>query len=200
MDSAVVLVILGGLLTLAVGLFITGRNPEEGRARGLEAMAGRIGLEFQRQGSHRVLEQLERFPRFAGAEAAGVRNYLHGAADRLDVSLADCHLWQRGAADASALSRQTVLCLASPGLDLPRFAVTGEGLSRRRLAPLDEAFGRALTSDLLAYCGEHRGLCVEGESDCLLLYRPNQAVQPERVRDFLAEGFDVLALFARRAG
>jgi hypothetical protein len=56
-----------------------------------------------------------------------------------------------------------------------------------------------LTNDLLAYCGRHRGLCVEGDSNCLLLYRPNHSVQPERVRDFLAEGFDVLALFARRA-
>ncbi len=48
---------------------------------------------------------------------------------------------------------------------------------------------------MLAFFEEKQGVCVEGRLHDLVFYRHTKRVKPEKLKDLMNEGFQVLSMF-----
>lgn len=212
---------IAGILLLGGAVLVVALLLDRKRTQGMMAVAQRLGLGFFPKASTDVLPSPRQLPLLSQGHARRVKNLMQGEAQGKAVSIFD-YQYTRGYGKNSHTYRQTVAMFRSPEMSLPGFALRPEGFFHK----LGSAFGyqdidferhpvfsgryllkgdpedavRAVFDEpVLAYYEARPGLSTEGEGDCLIYYRASKKVAPERIEDFLGEGFEVFGLFSRSA-
>jgi hypothetical protein len=209
-----------GLLLLAMGVvgFLAFRADRK-RTEGLRRVAEEMGFEYAAAAPVDGLRaRYPGFHLFAQGRRPDVRNLLRGRAGGLDVSIFD-YAYVTGSGKSRHTWRQTVLAFEFDDPDLPGFSLrpemwfhkvgqwlgykdidfdTNPKFSRQYLLRSGEREDdvQALFSDrVLEYYEAHPNVCTEACGHRLVYYRAQKRIGPAEVREFLEEGFRVLALF-----
>jgi hypothetical protein len=213
-------ILIVGLLLVAMGVVaVLASRAERRRTEGLRRVAEEMGFEYAAAAPADGLRaRYPRFHLFAQGRKPDVRNLLRGRAGGLDVSLFD-YSDVTGSGKSRHTWKQTVLAFEINDTDLPGFSLRPEmwfhkvgqwfgykdinfdshpKFSKQYLLRSGEREEdvRALFNDrVLEYFADHPGVCTEGCGGRLVYYRAQKRIGPAEVREFLEEGFRVLALF-----
>jgi hypothetical protein len=209
------LIIAGVIALIAVFAYI-GYLIEKRRTEALKRVAEELGFEFFPKDVG-MLRNLDGFHLFSQGHSKRIKNLMRGEAGGLAVEIFD-YRYVTGGGKSSQTWNQTVLCFRLDGPDLPDFSLRPENLFHRigalfgyqdinfedyprfsksyLLRGPDENEIRELFSErVLTFYQARPGLSTEGGGDRLLFYRHNKRVDPQKVHEFLEEGFQVLAVF-----
>ncbi|MGD9874370.1 MAG: hypothetical protein AB7T27_08860 [Kiritimatiellia bacterium] len=189
------------------------------RTQALAAAAAAMNLAYQKKGNPEIIAELKGFNLFQHGHSKQVRNQMGGTAQNIDLRIFDYNYTISGGKNSTVVS-QTVICFRSPDLNLPEFGLSPETVFHRmgevfgvqdidfaehpafskqyQMKGSDESAVRELFHmNALEYFNTHPKLNVEGRGDTLLIYRRGKRTKPEALRDFMAEGFEILALFKK---
>jgi hypothetical protein len=189
---------------------------EKRRAQALRQVADELGFDFSPT-DQELVTRLQSFHLFSQGRSKKLTNVLRGEANGLAVEIFD-YRYTTGSGKSSKTWKQTVLCFRLDGPGLPAFSLRPHTFFHRiaewfgaqnisfeehpvfsknyLLRGPDEAAVRNLFDErALTFYEERPGLSTEGGDDRLLFYHPDKRVAPEKVRGFLAEGFQVLQAF-----
>ncbi|HEY8504226.1 MAG TPA: hypothetical protein VIL46_06555 [Gemmataceae bacterium] len=210
-----------GSLAAAAGAVYLNRRAERLRTEAMRQVAGEFGFDFLPAGEIGLLSELGHFHLFDQGHSKRVTNLMRGATRELEVTVFD-YRFITGSGKNRTTWTQTVLCFTHAHTDLPAFCLRPENFwhkigawfgygdinfeshptfsKRFHLKGADEeAIRKLFDNEVLNYFDGKAGLSVEGAADRLLFYRASKRVKPEKVREFMEEGFEILALFRRAA-
>jgi len=213
-------ILLVGLLLLAMGVVgYLAYRADQKRTEGLRRVAEEMGFEYAAAAPADGLRaRYPGFHLFSQGRKPDVRNVLRGRAGGLDVSIFD-YAYVTGGGKSRRTWKQTVLAFEFDDPDLPGFSLRPETwfhkvgqwfgykdidfdthpkFSRQYLLRSGEREDdvRALFNDhVLEYYEAHPNVCTEACGHRLVHYRAQKRIGPAEVREFLEEGFEVLALF-----
>jgi hypothetical protein len=214
LTSMVILSIMVMLVATPIVLHIRQRQR---RNTDMRRAAEDLGFSFSAKGDDVALNGLSSSYLFSQGRSKSIANVIRGVSDDLEVNIFDFG-YVTGGEESAQHSMQTVICFRSRELDLPAFCVRPKSLLHRiatlfgyqdiavaghslfaktyLLRGRDEAGVRKLFSeDVLAYFERSTSLIAEGNARQLMVYRWAKRVDPEQVRFFVQEGFEVLSLF-----
>ncbi|MCS6852750.1 MAG: hypothetical protein NZ700_16455 [Gemmataceae bacterium] len=210
--AAIVLGIIGGAL---YGIYVL----EKKRRQALERAAADLGFDFYPVPPQELLQPFVVFAVHNLGRDTTYANLLHGRAAHMEVSIVD-QRFVTGSGKTRRSHSQTVALVCSPALRLPSFTLGPENFLHKLmnlfgyqdidfadhprfsrmylLRGPDEASVRELfTPETLEFFEEHPGLSVEGRGDRFALYRADQRVKPEGIRNFLELGGSILEVLKR---
>lgn len=210
-------IVAGAITLFAIGVIIYVIYAERVRTLALAELAAELGFDFEAESPSSLLDDLQGLYLFQQGRQPRVRNHLHGTTAELDVSIFD-YSYTVGSGKSKQTVTQTVVCFRTESLQLPAFTLRPENFWHRigqffgikdiaidthpqfsqafLLQGVDEDAIRAVfTEPVLEFFEEQRGICVEAQDGVLLYYRPRLRTDVVAVRDFLAEGFDILSVF-----
>ena len=219
MGPSLTVALITGFVLLAVGLLAWSYLAEKRRTEKMTLAAADLGLAFHPTGAPALIDELASFHLFSQGRSKKIKNMLHGETGAVDVALFD-YQYTTGGGKNSHTSHQTVAYFRSPNLDLPQFVLRPENVFHKIGGVLgyqdidfdshprfsahyllrgasEPQIRRLFTDDVLTFFESQTGLSAEGSHDRLIFYRAGKRVDPDRVRPFFEEGFNVYALFAR---
>ena len=138
---------------------------ERQRTKNMSVLADSLGMKFSDEGPKMIAFNLSQFDLFRHGRDRRLRNLMRGKSDDVEIMVFDYHYHPFDKSDSDALSSQTVVCLSSAGLNLPKFQEDLKGVRR------------------------------EGYGDRLICYEDSKLVLSDRVRVFLDEAIDVMKSF-----
>jgi hypothetical protein len=179
--------------------------------------AEELGFAFLAWDDGVVLSDLSSSYLFSQVRSKTIENVMRRVSDDLEVKIFDFGYTARGEEEWKH-AVQTVICFRSRQLDVPAFCVRPKNLLDRiatlfghqdiavdghalfsktyLLRGRDEAGVRKLfTGDVLTYYERSTCLFTEGVGNQLMFYRWGKRVDPDQIRFFVQEGFEVLSLF-----
>ncbi len=210
--------LLAAALGVAVVVVIVNSIQERKRSEAFAELASALSFDFSPLDQPELRTALSGFHLFSQGHTKKLWNLLRGVANGLEICIFD-YRYVTGSGKQRHTWVQSVFCARRAGMDLPTFCMRPEsiwhkigkwfgnddinfdshptfssayllrGVSKLRIREL-------FTENVLAYFESARGLNVEGDSDTLIYYKYNR-LRPERVREFMAEGFEILELLAR---
>jgi hypothetical protein len=206
------LVLIALLLACTVGvLYLLQRH----RRQGFERAAREMGFTFSPMGDGGIVSRFGRFQLFSQGQGRIVRNLMEGSARGCEVKIFD---YEHSRGDDTPDPHQTVICFNAPGLLLPTFSLRPKK-TLHKIATLfgyqeitfagypffqqnyllrgpDEAAIRdVFDEEVVAFFDGYVGVSAEGSGPLLIFYRAGERVEPVRLRAFMEDGFNVLALF-----
>jgi hypothetical protein len=211
------LLFLTALVLLFASPLILHRLRQRKRTEDMRRAAEELGLAFSPVGDPDALKELSGFHLFTQGNSRQIFNVMRGVSDGLEVQIFD-YSYTTGGEESLKNATHTVVRFRSPELKLPSFSVRPKSVVHRiaslfgyqdiivdghpnfsknyLLRGRDETAIRALFNEqVLAYYGRGSSLFTEGSGTEFVFYRWAQPVEPEHVRFFLQEGFEVLSLF-----
>lgn len=214
MDLAFLMLVIVALVT---GIVAVGYMMERKRTEAIRQVAEELGLTFYPSGDGQPLAALAGLYLFSRGHSKKITNVMQGEANDVEVKILD-YKYVIGSGKSAQTLKQTVVCFRSPELDLPNFSLRPEGFLHKvraffgyqdinfdthpqfskhyLLRGTNEASIRGLFHEgALSFYDDRPGLCTEGNRERLVFYRAGRREKPEQMRSFLAEGFEILALF-----
>jgi hypothetical protein len=206
-------------------LFVIPITYARGKARrrneAMKRAAEELGFILLPKGDGEVLKDLSTYHLFSQGEQRRIANMMWGKADGLEVKVFD-YDYSIGSEESRESTGQTVIYFRSPELDLPAFSLRPKSIVHRiaklfgyqdiviatrpafskayLLRGKDEAAVRKLFDDtVVSHFERGNTLVAEGGGTQFVLLRPGKVVEPEQVRFFVQEGFEVLELFWRNS-
>lgn len=199
--------ITGGLIFYAI---IADRK----RTAAMAQAAEELGFEFDPTSRDTLPDDLAELYLFTQGSRRRARNVMRGKTSDLDVTIFD-YTYTVGTGKNKSSFTQTVVCFRTGNLRLPIFSLRPENIWHRigtmfgmkdidfeshpkfsksylLKGPEEVAVRHTFTESVLDFFEDRPGLCVEADSRVLVFYRQNKRVDPTAIRDFLAEGFEVL--------
>lgn len=187
------------------------------RSKELQLAAQSLGLYFEKKGSLNIEQRFGQFPLFSQGYGKKIRNRIYGTVDSVDVMVFG-YQYTVGRGGHPTTYKQTVASFRSNKMNLPGFELRPENLFHKiggvfgyqdidfdthpdfsryyLLKGSDEAAIRSIfSSTILSFFEQHKGLCVEAQSNTLLCYRRRKRVKPDEVKLFFEEGHRILRLF-----
>jgi len=217
--------VVGVMILLFIVVGIIAFRIAKKRREAFRAIAESLNMSFSKKDPG-LLKRLEHFQLFSKGHGRKITNAMQGKTRSVSVTIFDYdyrlggNRTAGGSYTSSNVTSQTVIAFQSPKLNLPVFILRPEhlldklgnllgyedmnfdsypGFSKEyRLQGRDEAALQELfTRDVLDYFQEHDGLYVEGGAERLIFYRWPGTVSPEKIRDFMEQGFTVFNFFKR---
>ncbi|MFL5340445.1 MAG: hypothetical protein ACJ8F7_09860 [Gemmataceae bacterium] len=208
--------IIGGVVALVAVILILSWYMEKKRTEAFAKLAESLNFEFQPLGSAELMRELASFHLFSLGHSKKIKNLLRGEANGLEVCIFD-YRYVVGHGKHQQTHQQSVFLGRADDMDLPRFSMRPESIwhkiggllgykdieidthpkfSKMYLlkGPDADEIREAFGPEVLEYFEDRPKLNVEGDGGLLLFYRYTR-LKPEQIRDFLAEGFEVLSLF-----
>jgi hypothetical protein len=202
------LMVAGGLLS---------HLSDKRRHDALAGLADTLGLSFAAEDDSDLVDELAGVPLFSQGRSRQIRNRIQADTDEVSMSVFD-YRYTTGSGKNSSTHQQTVACFDSPHWNLPQFEVKPQhlfhgigkvfgyqdidfashaGFSRAFLlrGANEQAIRRLFTGSLLAFLEARPNVSVEGRGYHLIVYRSATRVQPEQLREFMAEAFAVFRQF-----
>lgn len=205
--------IIGGILVL-VALIIGGAWWfDKKRTEGLQQVAEEMGLEFRKEGDAQLQNGLARFQLFNQGRARKLRNLVVGDAGDISISIFD-YQYTTGSGKHQHTSAQTVVCLASPLLDIPSFTLRPESMfdkiggalglqkdidfdefpnfSRIYLLKSDNetAVRELFHRELVASLEKNKRISIEATSGNVIIYNARQRKKPEQLKELFSEALE----------
>ncbi len=211
------ILIFGGMLLLGVGVWYLNNQMEKRRTERWRQVADEMGFAFDPKPAPGFLSRFPTFQLFTQGHSRTVKNLMQGTALGLELDIFD-YSYVTGGGKSRQTWLQTVLAFEIDGTELPSFSMRPESVfdkigqwfgyqdidfeshprfSRSYLlrGQREDAIRELFQDPVLEYFEESTGCCTEGGGNRLVYYRSRQRIAPSKVRDFMEEGFRVLALF-----
>jgi hypothetical protein len=208
--------ILAVIITVAIIAAVVNHQLEKKRTEAFQKLAEEMSFEFFPAGAAGMQEELGEFHLFNIGRGKVIKNHLQGKAGGTELNIFD-YRYIVGHGKHQQTVSQSVFVARSEGMNLPLFSMRPESIwhklgnlfglhdidfeshpifSRRYLlkGPDETAIREVFQPPILEYFEAHQGLNVEGIGD-LLIYSTYKRLKPEKIRDFMAEGFAILKLF-----
>jgi hypothetical protein len=208
--------VAGGIVLLAISVIIYAAISERQRILALGETAAELGFDFTADAPSGCVEDLSDLYLFQHGDQPRVRNLLQGNTAELGVSIFD-YSYSTGSGKSRQTITQTVICFRATALRLPAFSLRPESFWHRigqlfgmkdiefdthpqfsKMCLLrginEDAIRAVFTETVLEFFEDRPGISVEATDGILILYRQGIRTDPEAVREFLAEGFDVLGV------
>lgn len=209
--------IILGVILLVIAVFAIGAHIwEKRRTEAFKQLADELSFDFFPTGRAGLLSEMTGFYLFGIGHSQTIFNLLQGTAGGLQISIFD-YRYVTGSGKNRKVSTQSVFVAHREGMDLPMFTLRPENIwhkigsmfgmqdidfeshpkfSKRYLlkGPDEEAIRELFTPEVLDFFEQKSGLTVEGSGD-VLLYSTYKRLSPDSVRQFMADGFEILNLF-----
>ena len=210
--------IIGGVIAF-VGLIIAGTMMFERKRRdAMEGVANELSLTFFPKGEPTMQAALGKLHLFDQGHSKKFMNMMTGSANGVEVAIF-MYRYKTGGGKHQHTHNQTVISFQSPDLMLPQFEIRPERLfhkigkafgyrdinfdshpqfSKQYLlrGPNEDAIREFFDVDRLDFIEElPKGVCIEAQHNRLIFYRGGKRLKPDQIRDFMAEGFGVFAVF-----
>lgn len=209
------------IITVAIVVAIVNNYLEKKRTVAFEALAAELSFEFFPTGAPGMTTQVGGFHLFNLGRNRTIKNHLRGVAGGVELNIFD-YRYVIGHGKHQQTISQSVFVARSEGMNLPLFSMRPETIwhklgnifglsdidfkshptfsSRYLLKGPDEAAIRVVfRPEILDYFEAHQGLNIEGLGD-LLLYSTYRRLKPDKIRDFMTAGFEILKLFQSSGG
>ncbi len=200
------------MVALAIISFVIRIIGEKRRRTDLEALAAELGLEFQSGGDRELRDRLSSFKLMSTGRSRRLDNLLRGQSASTTTAIFD-YQYTSSSGKNSNTRRYTVFLMESDELRLPSFSLEPEGFLHRLVASLgwqdinfdthpefsrmyqlqgsdEESVRELFQPGVLEYFEQHKGLCVEGKGNQLIVYyqgkRPGVDAIPGLMQDGLA--------------
>jgi len=211
-----VLIIVGVIALIGLLIFFAWKY-EKKRTAEMEAIAAEMGLDFRPEGDAGVASMLQSLSLFNHGRSRRFKNMIVGETNNVSIAIFS-YQYTTGSGKNQTTHVQTVISFQSSHLSLPNFELRPENMFHK----IGQAFGygdidfdthpifskkfllrgpdelsiRDLFSpEILSHFEENQGVCVEAGQQQLIFYRTRTRVKPQKIRDFMAEGFGVYGLF-----
>ena len=208
-----------GIVALIAGAIWLASYLEKKRTEKMRAAADSLGLTFEAEQAHEMIQALAHFPLFQAGHSKRVRNVIAGSEGGVDFKLFD-YRYTTGHGKNSHTWIQTVLLMRSSRLTLPPFTLRPENIFHK----IGSAFGyqdidfdshptfskkyllrgeiepeirNVFAPHVLDYFEQNHNLTVEGVQGELLFYKGMRRLKPEELRPLIDDGIRVHGLFGR---
>jgi carbonic anhydrase len=211
-----VLILAAIVLLFATPIILMYRKGKK-RAAGLRQASEELGFSFSPQADLFTLKELSTYQLFSEGTSNKVVNPMWAKEGDLEVKVFD-YGYSIGGEESAEYPTQTVIRFRSPELDLPAFTVRSKQMFHVIATLLgyqdivinshssfsknyllrgnnEGAIRKLFRDDVLAYFARGASLSAEGNGNEFVLFRQAKIVDPENIRFFVQEGFEVLALF-----
>lgn len=216
-----VILAIAGVAGIIVLIIVLAIRAERKRREAMQMVADELGLPFFPKGDESLINHLSGFHLFSQGRSKKITNMIHGDTEDVDLGIFD-YRYTVGGGKNSSTYNQTVVCLQSPHLALPEFAMRPEhffhrigglfgfkdidfeshpGFSKAYLlrGPDEEAVRQLFRDDVLSYFETQKRICVEGARGTLVFYRSGRRVKPSEIRTLMEEAFQVFSLLREPA-
>jgi hypothetical protein len=201
-----------GILTLLLGVYLLAKARRRGEDLRRQAALLGLAFEYSRDLRRQPFSHLRLFKRGRPRKLHNVLS--QSLAEGREKLLFDFS-HESGSGKSSSLNSQTVLVERIPGLYLPAFQLSPEGLAhklvslfgyqdidfpedpefsaRYLLRGQDEELIRRLFSTLVrSWLKERKGWSIEGHGEWVAVFRNNKRVEPHELINFLAEASQIV--------
>lgn len=217
-DEAIPMLIVGGIFAAIILTIIGGVIANRKRRAALEALAGEMGFDFDREGKVAEPWKSSGFKLFSRG-AKRCRDAMTTRIEDVDVCVFR-YSYTTGSGKNRTTRIQSVVALTAPGLDLPQFACEPEHFfhaigemfgmqdididhrpafsKKRRLTGADEAAVRELfDQDRVAdYCLAHPKLTIEGQGNRIVAYESGKRQPVKDYRAFAEDAMELVLIFS----
>jgi len=207
---------ISGIVIFVVVILLLSAYAVRKRREALAIVASSMNLEFTAKGDEAQISALQQFALFTKGHSKKINNVMHGNANDIDITIMD-YQFTTGGGKNSSTSLQTVILFRSEKLNLPAFILRPEHFFHKIGAafgyqdinfPSHPVFSKQyllqgeneqpirdlFTDDLLGFYTQRKGFCTEAAGDQLIFYRFGKKAKPERIKDFMQEGFGLFGL------
>lgn len=201
----VIVVVLG----VVIGSIVAAKR----RTEAIKQLADSLGLEFKQQSSVDELAMFAQIAYFSRGRSHQILNHLSGSTDVAAIHILDFQ-YTVGSGKNSASKRQTVVALVSDELQVPGFDLAPESIFSRftemfGVQDIDfeshpefsnkfilqandvDAVRRFLDRVLLDLFCQKPDIYLSVRPGFLCVYRPDQLAPPEKLKERMAEGFEI---------
>jgi hypothetical protein len=209
------------IIAMVIIAAIVNYYQEKKRTEAIRDLARQLSFDFSPMGNPELMAHLGGFHLMGIGHSREIHNLLQGSAGELQISIFD-YRYVTGSGKQRRTWQQSVFVAQRLGMDLPTFSMRPESIwhkighlfgmndinfethprfsGRYLLKGPDEGSIRELfRPEVLEYFEERTGLNIEGAGS-LLLYATYKRLDPAKIRDFMAEGFDILKLLQPATG
>lgn len=211
-----ILFVVGLILLMGVIGYLA-YQAEKKRTEAWRRAAEELGFEFKAAAGNSILGRFTGFHLFSQGRNHTVKNLLQGKTADLDVSIFD-YSYTTGSGKNRRTWQQTVIAFEFDEPQLPAFSLRPESIfhkigqwfgyrdmnfdthprfSRQYVlrGENENAVREQFPDRVLEYYEETSAVCTEAAGGRLVHYRAQTRQPPEKARELLDEGFQVLALF-----
>ena len=190
---------------------------EKKRAKQLALISERLKLNFSQKDNSALFKRMNKLHLFSVGRSKKIKNLMEGEANNAELAVFD-YQYTTGGGQHSHTSRQTVFCIWSPKLYLPKFSMRPEGIfhkigsafgyqdidfdshpefSKKYLLKGDneESIRQLFNNKLLNDIESQKNICIEGEGNQLVFYSYKKRIKPDDIDNFMDEGFHFFKLF-----
>jgi hypothetical protein len=212
-----VLLFFGVIATVIVLTLVYHARAERQRTEAMRAIADGFGFEYEPDPDLALLDDVRSMHLFAQGRRPQLRNMMWGTTHDLGVAIFD-YTYTIGGGKNQQTIAQTVIRFLAADLSLPAFTLRPESFWHRlgqffglhdinfdthpvfskayQLKGKDEeAIREVFTDEVLEYFEDHPGLSVEAAGPRIVFYRSGTRVEPDKIRELMEQGFEVLAVF-----
>lgn len=194
---------------------------DKNRRESLAAIAGDLKFDFVAKPPKDAIARFENLPMFSKGHAKKISNLMTGSARGVEIAIFD-YQYTTGGGQHQHTHRQTILAACSDRLDLPGFELYPENFFHK----IAQAVGfkdidfddRPVFSKMFVLRGKnetrireffnehlfeffesHKDVCVNTSLGRAVYCRRDKRVKPEKIEEFLREGFELYALLQANA-
>jgi hypothetical protein len=215
-DKLVCVGVFFAIIAFSLIIFAVGAYFEKKRREALSAVAEELAFQFRPNGDAELNQLLSGFELFNLGHSRRMTNLLQGKTSDLELNLFD-YQYTTGSGKNRTTRTYSIFVARRPGMKLPEFSLAPENFlhkigslfgfqdidfdshprfsSRYLLRGSDEEAIRTLFKPkVLDWFEEHGGLTIEAKRDLVVFYK-SPRISPTQIRNFMAEGFEVLKVF-----
>lgn len=200
------------------GVFGLWYYPRKKREKAFENIAGRINVNFLKDGTEIILTELKNFRSFNLGENTPqyISNLLQGIHDGISVSIFDYKY-----SDGFYVNKQSVIYFRNETDLLPEFSLLPKNFAEeldikfnnlnkfrvfsrpwlpagyRLQGPKGNDMRALMDKQFLSYLEDNEDFCVEGSEKQLVFYRFCNVVQPHKLPQFMDQGIRIMRLIAK---
>lgn len=216
MDSLIPLIIVIAIATLIGGGFAYSFYAAKKRRESMLEHAESMGLTFFPEGDEALLERLSLFKLFNQGHSRKMKNLIQGDSGEVKIAIFDYH-YTTGGGKNSQHHLQSIVALQSGQLVCPDFTMRPEGMFDKIGSALgfqdidfeshelfsksfvlqgsnEEAIRRYFTPSVLDFFASKPGISVEAQNGTLFFYRARKRIQPQEIKDNLAQAYEVFGV------
>jgi hypothetical protein len=205
-----VIVIVTGIIGIAI---YVNHQQEKKRTEKFGAIADELGLQFFPTETPTVNAAVQSFRLFNQGHGREFKNIIFGQTEEVTLSIFS-YKYTIGGGKNSHTHHQSVCCVQSSQLQLPEFGLSPENFFHRigqifgyqdinfdthpsfskqflLRGPEEDAIRTFFTARRLDYFESNPGISIEANGDRFIVFRASKRIQPEEVRSFMEQGFEV---------
>jgi hypothetical protein len=208
---------IGGFIAIALVFAYIGYLWEQKRTKAFAQLASDLSFDFSPAGDSGYFDSMSALHLFSQGKHKTWSNLMRGEAGGLAVSIFD-YRFTTGSGKSKHTTKQTVICFQFDSPSLPLFSLrpesfwhkVGSWLGMKDInfdthpkfssayllqGPDEAAIRNVFNSKVLDFFEQNTSLSVEAMGDRLFFYTPGVRVDPKKIHEFMARGFEILKQF-----